>query len=120
MSTTLYESTSLQVTRFYGGEERGTCVQIDVDGYGYVQLTLADAAKLAEVLAGWLRSDVNDARGTDSLELRDLFASKALGALIATDCWTIESAPPGEDAQPEHVAREAYLLADAMLKARAA
>jgi hypothetical protein len=49
MSTDLYESPSLAVTRFYGGAERGTCIQIGTRT-GYVQLTLADAAKLADVL----------------------------------------------------------------------
>lgn len=42
MSTTIYEKDGVYVSRFYGGDKRGTCFQITVESFseqGYVQLT---------------------------------------------------------------------------------
>lgn len=50
MSTTLHEGESFTVTRFSGGIERGVCIQIGTRGHNFVQLTLTDAARLAEIL----------------------------------------------------------------------
>jgi len=38
---------AVMMTRFYGGEERGTCVQVSTDFGEYVCLSRAQAEKLA-------------------------------------------------------------------------
>jgi hypothetical protein len=45
MSRTLYEGHGVIISRFYGGSDRGTCIQIETPG-GPAQLTRAEFAKL--------------------------------------------------------------------------
>jgi hypothetical protein len=48
------------------------------------------------------------------MTLRDYFAAKAMQALIASPRGT----PDGRDATDQYYAKNAYIMADAMLKAR--
>jgi hypothetical protein len=50
------------------------------------------------------------------MTLRDYFAAKAMQGLIASPRGT----PDGSDATDEYYAKNAYIMADAMLKARQA
>jgi hypothetical protein len=50
------------------------------------------------------------------MTLRDYFAAKAMQGLIASPRGT----PDGSDATDEYYAKNAYIMADAMLKAREA
>lgn len=46
----------INLTQFFGGTGRGTCIQLTMllDGeWRYIQLTKADAAKLSKRLAKW-------------------------------------------------------------------
>jgi hypothetical protein len=42
-----------------------------------------------------------------------------MAAIIASDCWNVAAAE-GQEAEPHHVAAEAYAIANAMLEARKA
>ena len=50
----------------------------------------------------------------DGMDLRDYFAARAMQGLIASPRGT----PDGSDATDEYYAKCAYIMADAMLKAR--
>lgn len=63
MSTTVHEGEAFSVTLFYGGAERGRCVQITTPAGRYVQLTNSDALELARVLKQHLI-------GPDGVEVR--------------------------------------------------
>ena len=54
------------------------------------------------------------AQRCDGMTLRDYFAAKAMQALIASPRGT----PDGRDATDHYYAKCAYIMADAMLKAR--
>ena len=41
---------AVHLTRFYGGEQRGTCVQVSTDVGEYIKLTRTQAAQLARDL----------------------------------------------------------------------
>ena len=41
---------AVMMTRFYGGEERGTCVQVSTDYGEYIRLSRAQAEQLAQDL----------------------------------------------------------------------
>jgi hypothetical protein len=44
---------AVMMTRFYGGEERGTCVQVSTDYGEYIRLSRAQAQQLALDLAAF-------------------------------------------------------------------
>jgi hypothetical protein len=50
----------------------------------------------------------------DGMDLRDYFAARAMQGLIASPRGT----PDGSDATDEYYAKCAYIMADAMMKAR--
>lgn len=44
----------MSVNSFYGGDARGKCVQLTIQGdHNYIQLTKADAVDLAAMLVKW-------------------------------------------------------------------
>lgn len=51
MSTQMCSNTRFQLTRFWGGTQRGTCLQVTAGlQEGYVQVTKEEALALAESL----------------------------------------------------------------------
>ena len=51
MATDLKSNTEdVMLTRFWGGEERGTCVQVSTDYGEYIRLSRAQAQQLAQDL----------------------------------------------------------------------
>lgn len=53
------------------------------------------------------------------MELRDYFAAQAMHAMLSSDEWAIDAAADAPRIETCHVAAEAYVIADAMLQARA-
>lgn len=54
MSTILYEDDGFMLTQFWGGKERGQCIQLlDIDD-GYVQLTKEQARVMVAEINRWL------------------------------------------------------------------
>jgi len=50
------------------------------------------------------------------MTIRDYFAAKAMQSLLHS--WTVNQKDDGEWAGDEHLAKESYVIADAMLKER--
>ena len=57
VSTHIFGSNGVQLTRFYGGIGRGTMMQLTVGAYGYVQLSPEDMLELLSNLIEALRND---------------------------------------------------------------
>ena len=46
---------NLIVTQFWGGDKRGTCLQLTPEtGEGFIQLTAAETESLGRILSEWL------------------------------------------------------------------
>ena len=58
----------------------------------------------------------------EGMTLRDYFAARAIQAILPTykDVFDDETQSEGEPSFPELLAKDAYIMADAMLKAREA
>lgn len=56
------EPMALYVTAFWGGRDRGRCVQITVE-HEYIELTYTQVKLLAESLGYWLESKRYDEKG---------------------------------------------------------
>ena len=52
LSTIKTKTSLLQLTQFWGGNERGISIQLTQDT-GYIQLTVDEAAKVAAALDSW-------------------------------------------------------------------
>ena len=61
-------------------------------------------------------------QSTDGMTLRDYFAAKAMATMLPTynipDIFADETYEEDEPTIPELIAKDAYVMADAMLKAR--
>jgi hypothetical protein len=66
----------------------------------------------------WITDDGERIQGEKGMELRDYFAAKAMGVILASQ-YEDGIYVGDSDNDSEHVcARSAYIMADAMLKAR--
>jgi hypothetical protein len=57
MSNDLYRKDDFTVTSFWGGEERGPCIQI-TKGVSYVQLEQEEAKEVVYAINNWLGKKV--------------------------------------------------------------
>ena len=67
MSTEMKSNTRFLLTRFYGGEDRGTCLQITApivnvswDSEGFIQVTKQEAELLAEQLLSFVNDNLEE------------------------------------------------------------
>lgn len=78
MSTIIHENDQFKVNVFYGGDERGPCLQItmqecrDQTLLGAVQVDLAGAILLYNTLGGWIKSECERRQKLLREEIRDL------------------------------------------------
>lgn len=72
MSKDVYEKNGLLITRFWGGEHRGPCLQINVLHNSYVVLTRAEwRAMVEEVESGGMDKSEDEAGGPDLLSIEE-------------------------------------------------
>lgn len=57
MSEDIFKTEKYVLTRYWGGKEKGRCLQITIlnGDCGFVQLTSAEVRELAEKLLRWLK-----------------------------------------------------------------
>lgn len=53
MSENIYDDNGLDINSFYGGNDRGKCLQFMIDGK-YVQLTEQEVRKVVKEINSWL------------------------------------------------------------------
>lgn len=70
---------------------------------------------MTQAFPTWAPTDVNGQTIQDGMTLRDYFAAKAMQAIVTTLAATNHI---GEESDADKVARAAYQMADAMMKAR--
>lgn len=83
MSTSLGKVNKIQATRFFGGEEKGCCLQLtSLDGYGYVQLTASEIIALMPAFKAVIDAELNRQKKLVEKAIED---NKALQKSIFSD-----------------------------------
>ena len=59
MAKDIYETQKYILTEFYGGTERGKCLQLTCKGKTYIQLTRNEVIELILQLLKWIKQTIN-------------------------------------------------------------
>jgi len=63
MATTVFENEKYSLTKFWGGVERGQCIQLTIgDGKEWIELTRDEAIELAIQLLRWAKESIEEER----------------------------------------------------------